>query len=364
MLELKAQHAALLPVLRSVFDQFVTSGRYILGPHVEAFERNLAGYCGAAHAVGVSSGTDALLVSLMALGVGPGDEVVTTPLTFYATAGCIARVGARPVFADIDPVTFNVDPAALGAALGPKTRAVIPVHLYGQAADMEPIVAAAKRRGVPVIEDAAQAIGARDGDRPVGSIGDVGCFSFYPTKNLAALGDAGACTTQDPQLAQRLRALRVHGEDSKYHHAFIGGNFRLDAIQAAVLNVKFAYLRDWTDARRAAAKRYHDLLQGLPIVLPGEAAGKYHVYNQYTIRVLDGQRDALRERLRGCGIGQEVYYPVPLHLQPCFTHLGGKPGQFPRAERAAREVLSLPIYPGIPPAHQERVAAAVRGYFQ
>jgi dTDP-4-amino-4,6-dideoxygalactose transaminase len=364
MLDLSTQHASLLPQMTRVFEEIVRSGQFILGSHVERFETNLAAYCESPHAIGVSSGTDALLVSLMAMGIGHGDEVITTPFTFYATAGSIVRVGARPVFVDINPCTFNLDPLQVASAITSRTRAIIPVHLYGQAVDMTPIVEVARCHGVRIIEDAAQAIGAMDSGRRVGSIGDIGCYSFYPTKNLAALGDAGACTANAPYLVQMLRALRVHGAISKYHHAYVGGNFRLDAMQAAMLNLKLPCLDTWAESRRAAAGRYHDLLRSLPVTLPTETPGKYHVYNQYTIRVGDGRRDALREYLRNRGIGHEVYYPTPLHMQPCFECLGGREGQFPHAELASKEVLSLPIYPEIPDQHLEAVSLAIREFFK
>lgn len=362
LLDLSRQNADLLPQMLTAFEQMVASSQFVLGPVVAAFEQQLAAQCGTEHAVAVSSGTDALLMALMALGVGSGDEVITSPFTFFATAGSIVRVGARPVFVDIDPATLNIDPDLVEPAITAKTKAIIPVHLYGQAACMGPIMGAARGRGISVIEDAAQAIGARDGQDQVGSIGDVGCFSFYPTKNLSALGDAGACTTQDGELAGRLASLRVHGQDTKYHHTSIGGNFRIDALQAAMLRLKLPYLASWTVARRAAAQRYDQLLADLPLVLPAPALGKFHVYNQYTVRVNGGQREALRQYLGSRNIGQEVYYPIPLHLQPCFAYLGGKPGDFPVAQQAADQVLSLPIYPGLTESEQEQVAMAIRQF--
>lgn len=365
LLDLSQQHQSLQPELRAAFDAMLTTGRFIMGPQVEGFERKLAEYCHARHAVGLSSGTDALLVAMMALGVGAGDEVITTPFTFFCTAGCIARLGARPIFVDIDPVTFNLDPSLLPAALSARTKAIIPVHLFGQTADMGTIMRLARKAGVPVIEDAAQAIGARDGEDTAGGIGDVGCLSFYPSKNLSALGDAGACVTNNPELYERIRVLRTHGEVSRYHHSFIGGNFRLDALQAAVLSIKLPHLRRWEEGRRANARRYHELLgQDLPLVLPVEMPGRYHVFNQYTIRVPGGRRDELRRHLAAQGIGHEVYYPVPLHLQKCFEHLGHQPGDFPEAERAAQEVLSLPIFPELQPSQQDQVVSAIRGFYR
>lgn len=365
LLDLSRQHAALLPQLRDVFDRTITSGRFILGPEVQAFEEKLAAYCGARHALAVSSGTDALLLAMMALGISAGDEVITTPFTFFATAGCVARLGARPVFVDIDPVTFNLDPRLIERAVTPRTKAIIPVHLYGQAAAMGPIMATAKKHGLKVIEDAAQAIGARHQGKPVGAIGDVGCLSFYPSKNLAALGDAGACTTNDTALFERLKTLRVHGETSKYHHAFVGGNFRLDALQASWLSVKLPHLDGWAQGRRANAERYRSLLAGLPLELPRDdtAAGSVHVFNQFTLRVAAGKRDALRKHLAQRAIGHEVYYPLPLHLQECFAYLGRKQGDFPQAEAAAKEVLSLPIFPEMTQVQQDEVAAALREFY-
>lgn len=362
-LDLSFQNGPLVGQMCRVLEQIVTSGQFVLGAHVDHFERQLAERCQVQHAVGVSSGTDALLLALMALGVEPGDEVITTPFSFFATVGCIARLGARPVFVDIDPMTFNIDPDLIEQAITDKTRAIIPVHLFGQAAAMESIMAIAHRHGVHVIEDAAQSIGALLNDRPVTSIGDVNCLSFYPTKNLSALGDAGACTTNDDSLADRLRCLRVHGQDAKYHHAYIGGNFRIDAIQAAMLSMKLPNLPAWNEQRRAVAGRYHTMLKELPLGLPDEISGHYHVYNQYTIRVLDGRRDALVRHLTGGGIGCDVYYPVPLHLQPCFSYLRKEVGPLPVAEKAAQQVLSLPMFPGLSANQQEEVVATIGQFF-
>ncbi|MCX5660128.1 MAG: DegT/DnrJ/EryC1/StrS family aminotransferase [Planctomycetota bacterium] len=365
LLDLSQQHQSLLPELREAFEAMIVSGRFILGPHVEGFERKLADYCHARHAIGMSSGTDAILAALMALNIGPGDEVVTTPFTFFATAGCIARTGARPVFIDIEPTTFNLDPTLLAGALNARTKAIIPIHLFGQTADMGTIMRIARRAGVPVIEDAAQAIGARDGNDVAGAIGDMGCLSFYPSKNLSALGDAGACVTNNPEYNERLRIMRTHGEVSRYHHSYIGGNFRIDAIQASILSIKLPHLEKWTLARRANAKRYHELLeQDLPLVLPVEMPGRYHVYNQYTVRVPGGRRDELRRHLAAHGIGHEVYYPVPLHLQKCFEHLGHQVGDFPQSERAAQEVLSLPIFPELQRSQQDEVIRVIREFYR
>jgi dTDP-4-amino-4,6-dideoxygalactose transaminase len=363
LVDLSIQHAALARQLRDVFETALASGRFILGPGVEEFEAKLHTFNHTRHAIALSSGTDALLAALMALGIGPGDEVVTCPFTFFATAGSVARLGARPVFVDIDPVTFNINPAAIEAAITPRTRAIMPVHLFGQSAEMGPIMSLARRLNIPVIEDAAQAIGARDGDAVVGSIGDVGCLSFYPTKNLAALGDAGACVVNRLDLYEKLKAIRVHGQTAEYQHELIGGNFRLDALQASLLSVKIDHLNGWTTARRAVAARYRTLLAGTPLVLPVEAPGKYHVYNQFTVRVPDGKRDAFKRHLAAHGIGHRVYYPLPLHLQPCFAHLGGRPGQFPESERAALEVVSLPCFPEITEQQQQQVADVVREFY-
>jgi dTDP-4-amino-4,6-dideoxygalactose transaminase len=361
ILDLTRYDAALREeIARAVADVFA-SGRFVLGPANEAFENALAAYLGVRHAVGVSSGTDALLVSLMALDIGPGDEVVTSPFSFFASAGVVARVRAKPVFVDIDPVTFNLDPAGLEAALTPRTRAIQPVHLYGQCADMGPILRIAEARGIPVLEDACQAVGASYGGRQAGSLGTMGAFSFYPTKNLGAAGDAGAVATDDDGLAARLRSLRVHGSSATYHHERVGGNFRLDAIQAAVLCAKLPRLETWNERRRVIARRYGELFaeaesQGL-ITTPAEAASRRHVYHQYVVRVAD--RDGVRKRLAERGIGTSVFYPVPLHLQECFAELGGREGAFPEAEKAAKEVLALPIFAELTDPEIECVAEAV-----
>jgi dTDP-4-amino-4,6-dideoxygalactose transaminase len=313
------------------------------------------------HAIGVSSGTDALLVALMALGVGPGDEVITSPFSFFASAGVVARLGARPVFVDIDFETFCMDPARLEPAITPRTKAIEPVYLYGQCADMTEILRVAERRGVPVLEDACQAIGATYGGRAAGSLGTLAAFSFYPTKNLGAAGDAGAVTTNDDALAELVRTLRIHGGLATYHHERVGGNFRMDALQAAVLSVKLPRLDGWNARRRAIAARYAALLAGAArqgrLVLPLEGRGREHVWHQYVVRVRD--RDAVRKRLAERGIATSVFYPVPLHLQECFASLGGREGDFPRAEQAAREVLALPMFAELRDDEIERVAAAL-----
>ncbi len=347
-------------IARAVAEVFRT-GRFVLGPANEDFEAALAKFLGARHVVGVSSGTDALLAALMALEIGPGDEVVTSPFSFFASAGVVARLGARPVFVDIEPATFNLDPSRLEAALTPRTKAIQPVHLYGQCADMDPILEVASRRGIPVLEDACQAIGASYRGRAAGTLGAMGAFSFYPTKNLGAAGDAGAVATGDDRLAAALRSLRVHGSSATYLHDRVGGNFRLDALQAAVLGVKLTRLPAWNERRRAIAKRYDACFAGAAaagrLTVPVEAPGRRHAYHQYVVRVPD--RDGVRRRLSERGVASSVFYPVPLHLQTCFRDLGGRPGDFPEAERAAGEVLAIPVFPELTDAEVERVADAV-----
>jgi dTDP-4-amino-4,6-dideoxygalactose transaminase len=337
------------------------SGRFVMGPPNEAFEEAFAKEVGVAHAIGVSSGTDALLVSLMALGVGPGDEVITSPFTFFASAGVVARLGARPVFVDIEPLTFNLDPARLEAAITARTKAIQPIHLYGQCADLDAILEIAKARRVPVVEDACQAVGATFEGRPAGSMGLFGAFSFYPTKNLGAAGDAGAVTTNDEELAGLVRSLRVHGSLQTYHHDRVGGAFRLDAIQAAVLSAKLPWLHAWNERRRAIAALYGELLADAAragrIRLPGEAPGRRHVYHQYVVRV--PARDQVRARLAQDKVATAVFYPVPLHLQECFRDLGYREGSFPETERAATEVLALPVFPELTDEEVERVAASL-----
>ena len=343
------------------------SGYYVLGPKVAEFEQALAKYTGAKHAVGTSSGTDALLTSLMALDVGRGDEVMVPAFTFFATAGCVARVGARPVFCDIDPETYNLDVGQAEGKLTTRTKAVIPVHLYGQLAELEPLFKAVGRHGIAVIEDAAQAIGAKyDESDPqsAGAFGTCGCLSFYPTKNLGAIGDAGAFVTNDDKLAETARLLRVHGSGHTYHHSRIGGNFRIDALQAAILTIKLRHLDAWTARRRNRAARYTRLLEDAGLVPdhvrpPREILGS-HVYHQYVIRAQ--RRDELFEHSKARKIGCGVYYPLPLHLQECFASLGGKPGDFPESEKAAAEVLALPIYPELTDAQQDAVVATIAAF--
>jgi dTDP-4-amino-4,6-dideoxygalactose transaminase len=327
----------------------IRSQRFILGDEVAAFEAEIARYLGVRHAVGVSSCTDALTIALLALGIGPGDEVITTPYTFFATTGAILRVGARPVFADIDAVSFNLDPECVKRAISPRTRAILPVHLFGQAADMGPLCALAAQHSLAVIEDAAQALGATLHGEPVGALGQIACFSFFPTKNLGAFGDAGLLASNDERLAETARTLRSHGFSPKHHSRRVGGNFRLDALQAAILRVKLPYLPRWNELRRSHAQRYLDTFAGqtASLTLPRELEGRRHVYNQFVLR--SAQRDALAAHLAAQGIGTERYYPVPIHLQEACAHLGHRLGDFPEAEACARECLALPIFPELEP---------------
>jgi dTDP-4-amino-4,6-dideoxygalactose transaminase len=365
LLDLQAQYLPLRSALLDAVTRVCDSQRFILGEVVERLEGELAGYLGVRHAVGVSSGTDALLAAMMALGIGTGDEVITPTFSFFATAGCVARLGATPVFVDIDPQTYNVDPAAVAAAITPRTKAVIPVHLYGQAADMDALLAVCAPAGLPIIEDACQAIGTEDQGRKVGSIGAFGCFSFFPSKNLGGFGDGGLVTTNDDALAHRLRLIRNHGMEPKYYHALVGGNFRLDALQAAVLRVKLPHLPAWSDGRRRNAARYREYFAaaglGAVVGLPVERADGYHIYNQFVVRV--PQRDALRAFLSDHGIGTEIYYPVPFHRQPCFAGLPSCARQFPHADAAARDVLALPIYAELTDLQQHEVVDTIARFF-
>jgi dTDP-4-amino-4,6-dideoxygalactose transaminase len=366
LLDLDAQYRPLRDEILAAITRVCDSHRFIMGPEITALERELAALLGVRHAIAVSSGTDALLLALMALGIGAGDEVVTTTYSFFATAGEIVRVGARPVLVDIDPVTFNIDPDLVAAALTPRTKAILPVHLFGLSADLDPIMRAADRFGIPVVEDAAQAIGATYKSRRVGSVGAFGCFSFFPSKNLGAFGDAGLVTTHDDALAKRARLLRTHGMEPKYYHHLVGGNFRMDALQAAVLRVKAPHLADWTERRRANAERYRALfaaagLDGL-VSLPVEPPDRRHIYNQFVVRT--AERDAIKRHLDRQGIGNEIYYPVPFHEQPCFANLGYRRGQFPRAERAAADSLAIPIYGELTAEQQEMVVSAIAAVAQ
>jgi dTDP-4-amino-4,6-dideoxygalactose transaminase len=343
LLDLQGQYLPLRNEIRRAIDEVCDAQSLVLGPHVEKFEKNLAAYCQTKHAIGVSSGTDALLCSMMAIGIKPGDEVICPSFTFFATAGCIARLGATPVFAEIDARTFNLDPKLLETKITPKTRTVIPVHLFGQTADMEAINAIADRHGVKVIEDAAQAIGAKRNGKPACSMSLMGCLSFYPTKNLGAFGDAGAICTNDDTVAENCRLLRVHGSGHQYHHRMIGGMFRLAAIQAAVLDVKLKYLPAWHEGRRKNAAIYDKMLANSPVITPLIEPGNYSIYNQYVVRVKN--RDAVRARLTERNVGSAIYYPLPLHQQECFASLGYRKGDLPVTEQACREVLAMPIYP-------------------
>jgi dTDP-4-amino-4,6-dideoxygalactose transaminase len=362
-IDLVAQHQTIAAEVHEAVDRVFASQAFVLGEEVAQFETECAHYCDANDAIGCASGTDALILALMALEVGPGDEVVTSPFTFFATASAIHRVGARPMFVDIDPASMNLDPDQVARAITPKTKAILPVHIFGQCAAMEPLWRVAVQHGLAIIEDAAQSIGAEYRGRRAGVLGTIGCFSFFPTKNLGGAGDGGLLTTDDPELSRRLRRLRVHGDVGAYRHVEVGLNSRLDALQAAVLRVKLGHLGRWTEARRANAKRYHSLFEkyGLTdqVQLPREMTDCRHVYNQFTIRVGHGRRDAVLASLRAQQIGAAIYYPIPLHLQECFASLGYQPGALPASEAAAAEVLSLPIFPELGAERQEFVVRGV-----
>lgn len=368
LLDLKAQYATIkdqiLPAVHAVFE----SQYFILGPVVEECERAIAGYCRCPDAVSVSSGTDALLIALMAEGIGPGDEVITTPYTFFATAGSIARIGAKPVFVDICPNSYNIDPTQIADKITTRTKAILPVHLYGQCAEMDPILEIADRHGIAVIEDAAQAIGAEYKGRRAGAMGRYGCFSFFPSKNLGGAGDGGLVTTRDASLAERLRVLRMHGSKPKYYHSLIGGNFRFDALQAAVINVKLRHLDNWTAGRQANAARYRRLFEAAGLAaddivqLPCEEQNRRHVYNQFVIRA--SRRDELLGYLKNHGVGSEIYYPVPLHLQQCFAELGYRAGDFPASEAAAKKTLALPIYPELSEQQAKYVVDCIQAFYR
>jgi len=383
LLDLKPQYAALKDEALAAIEKVCASQHFILGSEVTRLEKDVAAYSRTQFGIGVSSGTDALLLALMALDIGTGHEVITSPYTFFATAGTIARTGARPVFCDIDPASFNLDPAAVAhfvqtrcenrdghlvnLATGGIIKAIMPVHLYGQVAHMDPLLAIARRHNLKVIEDAAQAIGSDDGQgRRACSFGDVGCLSFFPTKNLGAFGDAGMCVTSDAALAERMNVMRVHGGKPKYYHSMIGGNFRIDELQAAVLNVKLPHLDAWSAARQRNAAIYDAAFAradiGSFVQTPVAAKGARHIYNQYVIRVKD--RDALRAQLASVQVGTEIYYPVPLHLQQCFDYLGHKTGDFPQSERAANETLALPIYPELSPGQLQYVVDSIAKFYR
>jgi dTDP-4-amino-4,6-dideoxygalactose transaminase len=357
MVDVVGQYKKIKPEIDAAIQQVVESGQYILGPAVREFEAAAAAYLGVRHAVGCASGTDALQVAMMALDIKPGDEIITTPFTFVATTETIALLGATPVYVDIDPVTFNIDPALIKKAISKKTRAIMPVHLYGQAADMDPIMKVAGDHGLPVIEDAAQAMGADYKGRKVGGIGLLGAISFFPSKNLGAFGDAGMIVTNDDALAEKLRMLIVHGSKIRYKHEVLGVNSRLDSIQAAILNVKLRYLDRWRDERRSAARRYDELFKGKDVVTPAESPTGTHIYHQYTIRVKD--RDHVAAKLSGQKIPYGIYYPIALHLQEAFRRQGIGEGAFPLAEQACREVLSLPMHTELTADQQAHIVSAV-----
>ena len=367
LLDLKPQFESIRAEVMAAVERVAASQLFILGAEVAELEREIAAYVGVPHAVGCASGTDALVLSLHALSIRAGDEVVTTPFSFFASASCAALLGARPIFVDIDPDTFNIDPGRIEAAIGAKTRALVPVHLFGQCADMDPILEIASRRGIPVVEDACQAIGASYKKLRAGALGTTGAFSFFPSKNLGGFGDGGMITTADDALAAKLRMLRVHGERERYKHQEIGWNSRLDALQAAVLRVKLPHLDAWAAGRIAHADRYDRLFRESGLVgkervrLPHRAPHAGHIFNQYTIRVRE--RDALAEHLKARGIGFGIYYPIPLHLQECFKRLGHRPGDFPETERAAAEVLSLPVFPELTPAQVEDVVQSISDFW-
>lgn len=365
-LDLKAQFAAIRDEVMQAVTSVMESQQFILGSEVRLFEEEVGGILDTAHAVSCASGSDALVLAMMAMGIGTDDEVITSPFTFVATGGAIARLGAKPVFVDIDPETFNLNPEKIESAITPKTRAIMPVHLFGLAADLAPIVGLAETRNLAVIEDAAQAIMARYRGRFAGTIGTFGCFSFFPSKNLGGAGDGGLITTSDPALADRLRLIRVHGSKKKYHHEILGTNSRLDALQAAILRVKLRHLTDWTRGRQERAEYYQQLFAendlSAFVRTPAVPSNDFeHVYNQFSIRCR--RRDELREFLRASGIPTEVYYPVPLHLQPAFAYLGHRPGDFPQAELASQEALALPVYPELTKSQQESVVRAISDFY-
>jgi dTDP-4-amino-4,6-dideoxygalactose transaminase len=373
LLDLKAQYADIKDEVKKAIDDVLESQHFILGPKVEELEKNIAIYSQTKYAVGVSSGTDALLVSLMALCIGPGDEVITTPFTFFATAGVISRLYARPVFVDIDPITYNINPPKIERAITKKTKAIIPIHLFGQCVDMDPVLEIAKKHNLYVIEDAAQSLGAEYKGRKAGSMGDLGIFSFFPSKNLGGIGDGGMVVTNNEALYKKVKILRVHGSNPKYFHKIVGGNFRLDAIQAAVLNVKLKYLDRWSQGRQDNARDYDQkfkaagrikkgLIETPKAVYKDGGDKNYHIYNQYTIRAKD--RDRLAAFLGEKAIGMDIYYPVPLHLQECYKDLGYKKGDLPVAEEAAGSVLSLPIYPELTAEQKNYIVEKIAGFYR
>ncbi len=368
LLDVSRQYQPLRTEIMAAVARVCDSGRFVLGPDCEQLELSLAEYCHAKYAIACASGSDALLLALMAYDIGHGDEVLLPSYTFFATAGAVWRTGAKAVFVDLEPTTYNIDPAQIESLITPATKAIIPVHLYGQCAEMDEINRIGKKHNLAVIEDAAQAIGAEYHGQRAGSLGDLGCISFYPTKNLGGFGDGGALTTNNAQLADKLKLLRLHGMQPRYYHQLVGINSRLDTLQAAVLNVKLPHLDDWSDQREVNAKRYHALFAaaGLDQVLglPATGAQRRHVWNQYIVRVPGGKRDPLREHLANLKIGTEIYYPVPLHLQECFKSLGYRPGSLPESERAAAETIALPIFPELTAAEQRAVVGAIGSFFR
>ncbi|MEM0913900.1 MAG: DegT/DnrJ/EryC1/StrS family aminotransferase [Planctomycetota bacterium] len=359
-----AQHAPLMDDFRDAFERVLKSGAFILGQEVDAFERELADFVGVKHAIGVSSGTDALTLALLALDIKPRDEVITTPFTWFSSTSTIARLGAVPVFVDIHPRTFNLDVRMIEGVITDRTKAILPVHLFGLPANMPEITRIADAHGLPIVEDCAQAIGASVNGKPVGSIGQLGCFSFYPTKNLSGLGDGGAITTNDDHLAESVRYLRNHGTRDGVTFDRLGGNFRMDSLYAALLRLKLPHLPEYNRARKRLAERYHRLLEDTPVITPFEAPERDHTFHQYTVRVRSNMRDPLREHLAAEGIASKVYYPKPMHLQPCFAGLGYEPGQFPEAEAASEQVLSIPIFPEMTRDQQDAVVRGVRDVFE
>lgn len=358
VLDLSPEINALWDELNAAFQSVLRSGKFIMGPEVAAFETQVADYLGVRHAVGMNSGTDALVIGLRALGVQPGDEVITTPFSFFATAEAASIIGAVPVFVDIDPDTFNLDVSQVAAAISPRAKVILPVHLYGHAADLDPLLALARQHGLKILEDVAQAFSGGYKGRRLGTIGDAAAFSFFPSKNLGAYGDAGLFTTDDDEVAKLARMLRVHGSLKKYHNEVVGYNSRMDTLQAAILSVKLPHVEGWSEGRRAVAARYNDLLRDLPgIVTPCEKPYARHVYHQYTLRILDGRRDAVQAALDAAGISTMIYYPVPIHKLPIYA---GQDYHLPQSERAAAEALSLPIWPQITADVQQRVADALR----
>jgi dTDP-4-amino-4,6-dideoxygalactose transaminase len=365
LLDLQAQYASLRDSLHQAVARVMDSQRFVLGEEVRQLESEIERYCESQHAIACASGSDALLLALMALDIKAGDEVITTPFSFFATAASITRLGGRPVFVDIEPETYNLDPARVAGAITERTRAMMPVHLYGQCAQMTPLLELSSRHGIPIVEDAAQAIGATDNGRRAGSMGLVGCFSFYPTKNLGGAGDGGILTTNDDQVAQRLRRLRTHGGITEYEHSEVGINSRLDELQAAVLRVKLPSLDRWSDERAQKAAIYSQLFNdarlSFPLITPAVRTDCRHIFHQYVIRV-PGNRDALQDHLKSRGVGTKVYYPIPLHRQACFSYLGYEEGEFPESERAARETLALPVYPELTETQQAYVVEAIRSF--